>query len=392
MIDFDFVNKCYSCGTCKSVCPKKCISYTNNEEGFLNPVVNIEECINCRLCEKNCPALSDDLERIPDRKKFFGVIRNDYTEYHNYTSAGVFYSLAKEFTASGGYVCGCILNEHMEAQHHCTNDYDIVKKMSKSKYVQSNMSFLYDEIAQIHFDKKILFSGTACQIEFARQVLKTRNVFYFEIICHGCPSPKVYEKYIRYIEKSNNKKIVDMTFRYKGKYGWITPMVDFEFNDGSNLQRLAFTEDPYIVGFGNDLYHKRVCYECKYKGKDFIGDITVGDFWGCDFEKLKISKNRGISEVAINSERGEFLLEVIKKDNVIFESDLNSVIRENKAILNPPHRNEQREVFLEELNKCVEGEFPIQFMQLENLRLKSVLNKIGVFHLIKMIRYRRTHK
>ena len=55
MIDVNDRTKCTGCTACVSICPKKCISMIEDEEGFKYPFVNIEECIHCHRCEKVCP-------------------------------------------------------------------------------------------------------------------------------------------------------------------------------------------------------------------------------------------------------------------------------------------------------------------------------------------------
>lgn len=58
MLSVDFDN-CTGCHACYSICPKNCIKMEPNEEGFLYPVIDKSTCINCGLCEKACPLLSD---------------------------------------------------------------------------------------------------------------------------------------------------------------------------------------------------------------------------------------------------------------------------------------------------------------------------------------------
>lgn len=45
-------DRCTGCGLCKNVCPQKCITMKENEEGFLYPNVDEEKCINCNACKK----------------------------------------------------------------------------------------------------------------------------------------------------------------------------------------------------------------------------------------------------------------------------------------------------------------------------------------------------
>ena len=55
MIEIKDKSKCSGCSACYSVCPKNCISMIEDEEGFLYPTVNKDDCIECGLCEKVCP-------------------------------------------------------------------------------------------------------------------------------------------------------------------------------------------------------------------------------------------------------------------------------------------------------------------------------------------------
>ena len=65
-------DRCTGCGLCKNVCPQKCITMKENEEGFLYPNVDEEKCINCNACKKNCPVLN------------FAKLDNEYVEKHVY--------------------------------------------------------------------------------------------------------------------------------------------------------------------------------------------------------------------------------------------------------------------------------------------------------------------
>jgi len=49
---------CKSCGLCIEKCPVKCLSFDPNQNEYLGmPVVkcDVERCIACHTCERNCP-------------------------------------------------------------------------------------------------------------------------------------------------------------------------------------------------------------------------------------------------------------------------------------------------------------------------------------------------
>ena len=44
--------QCCGCAACVQKCPKHCISLYEDEEGFLYPRIDTNNCIDCGLCEK----------------------------------------------------------------------------------------------------------------------------------------------------------------------------------------------------------------------------------------------------------------------------------------------------------------------------------------------------
>lgn len=47
---------CTGCTLCANVCSKDAICMDWSDEGFLEPKVNTDACINCGLCVKMCPS------------------------------------------------------------------------------------------------------------------------------------------------------------------------------------------------------------------------------------------------------------------------------------------------------------------------------------------------
>ena len=51
-------NDCCGCTACEQICPKKCITFKENNEGFMYPVVDESVCVNCGACVKHCPVMT----------------------------------------------------------------------------------------------------------------------------------------------------------------------------------------------------------------------------------------------------------------------------------------------------------------------------------------------
>ncbi len=65
-----------------------------------------------------------------------------------------------------------------------------------------------------------------------------------------------------------------------------------------------------------NLFVNESCYNCKYKGKNRLGDITLGDFWG--LKNGQFTDNKGVSLVILNSDNGTQLFNDIQ-NQIIYE-------------------------------------------------------------------------
>lgn len=74
MIEITDKSSCCGCWACYNACPKHCITMVEDNEGFRYPKVNLDECIDCGVCEKVCPLLKPKMNdevpiTIPFNKK-----------------------------------------------------------------------------------------------------------------------------------------------------------------------------------------------------------------------------------------------------------------------------------------------------------------------------------
>ena len=78
---------------------------------------------------------------------------------------------------SGGVVYGCVLNEKFNAIHIRAERKEQRDKMRGSKYIQSNISEAFQQIAvDLANKRKVLFSGTPCQVNAIINYLKIKKI------------------------------------------------------------------------------------------------------------------------------------------------------------------------------------------------------------------------
>lgn len=58
--NIDNIKDCYGCGLCATVCSKKIIEISLNNEGFYEPTIKTpSKCTNCGLCLDVCSFIAD---------------------------------------------------------------------------------------------------------------------------------------------------------------------------------------------------------------------------------------------------------------------------------------------------------------------------------------------
>lgn len=65
MITITDKHRCCGCEACVQRCPKQCILFVEDNEGFLYPKPDVSVCIECGLCEKVCPVLNQGEPKHP---------------------------------------------------------------------------------------------------------------------------------------------------------------------------------------------------------------------------------------------------------------------------------------------------------------------------------------
>ena len=129
------------------------------------------------------------------------------------------------------------------------------------------------------------------------------------------------------------------------------------------------------------------CYNCVFKNKNRISDITLADFWGIQNINKEMFDNKGTSLVIVNSERGNELFNSIKKNIKYAETNLEEAIRYNPSMIKSSEKPENREELLTELRNYDNFDRAIKkYIPKENIFkriiaiiknvIKAILNKI----------------
>ena len=325
-------DKCCGCHACFNICPKNAISMQEDERGFLYPVINEEKCINCNMCKKVCPVLNRK-EELENKIMAYACYNRNLTERLKSSSGGIFCLIAKEIINRNGVVFGAAFDENFGVTHTYIENVKELKQFMGSKYTQSKIGTSYKDVKNfLDNGRYVLFTGTPCQIEGLKSYLKKDydKLYTQDIICHGVPSPKVWKKYLEYQKNKNKEEIKDISFRDK-EHGWELSRMKISFN--TKIYSKDSNNDIYMQAFLKNICLRESCYNCSFKKKNRLSDITLADYWGINKVHPKMNDNKGISLVLVNSKKGIELFNNIKEKIIYKETNLDKAIKYNPALI-----------------------------------------------------------
>ncbi|MCR5718974.1 MAG: Coenzyme F420 hydrogenase/dehydrogenase, beta subunit C-terminal domain [Lachnospiraceae bacterium] len=410
-------SKCTGCNACMQICPAKCIEMKRDAEGFWYPVADKDKCLKCNACVNACPVIncgkvhsgnlhlsnenetgdaktirkneteSDEKagcgnETESDEKAgcgnenesddkagcgngleqckvlAYGCRNRDEDVRYKSSSGGVFSAFAKEIIEDGGVVFACVL-KGKKAVIEKTCDISGLEAMRGSKYVQCDTQNAYSEIKEIlASNRKVLFVGTPCQTAGLYSFLGYReypNLFTMDFICHGVPSPKLFEDYVDSIESKNKSKVTSFKFRNKDK-GWSQTGLQlgtyYELKNGKTVRNYPAFKDRYMNAFLDDVALRPSCYDCRFKSiPKSYADYTVADFWGISKIIPELNDKKGTSLLLVHSKKGEEYLKEIAEALEALPVGFKESVKRNPPLLKSAVRYKRRDRFFEDYEK-----------------------------------------
>ena len=345
---------CCGCGACEILCPKNAITMEEDKYGFIYPKVDGMKCCDCGLCKKNCAYLEN---RNMQKPRFaYAAINTNSKQRKKSASGGVFSAIATKWIEKGGYICGAVLDfdgRGIPWIHHIISDSeDDIKRISGSKYVQSDIKDIIVECKQLlKQGKNILFTGTPCQVSQVKKIFSKyqAQLLCIDLICHGVPSQKMFRDAVSYWNKLHHGRIYEFDFRDKsiewGLYARIS------YKNRKNIAKsyiLRIYSLAYYYFFIESVTYRESCYHCPYACEERTGDLTMGDFWRIEkkygeFADQKDVMHKGVSCLLVNTDIGEKKLESLNKYLEMIEVDFSYVKQENGQLRNPSKCNLDKE-------------------------------------------------
>ena len=298
--------------------------------------------------------------------KAYACYYNDKNVRLHSSSGAVFTALAELVIQNHGVVYGVAMAEDCySAEFISVEDIESLSKLRGSKYVQAKVGNSFKKVKEdLLSNKTVLFTGTACQINGLLKFLgkEYENLICVDVVCHGVPSPDLWQAYAKFMEQTNNSKLKNFYFRAKD-YGWSNFGIKGIFNKNSLQEEkevyVSKKQDPYMQMFLRDYCLRPSCYECIVKTQK-MSDITIADFWGIYNVAPELDDEIGTSLLIIRTPKGKHVFERICDKLNFKEVDYYVAVKANPAEFKSSTKPKQREVF---------------FTDLQNLSFEEMCNK-----------------
>lgn len=348
--------ECFGCEACVQVCAQKAITMVKDDEGFRYPVIDHKKCIKCGLCQKICAWENTPKKKAEKKYVYGGYHLNNDIRFES-TSGGAFSSIVEAFCDENYVVFGAEANG-LQVFHSFITNIENLSKFRKSKYSQSVIGSAYkDAKAFLQKGKKVLFSGTPCQIagliSFLGNVNRD-NLLTVEVVCEGVPSPLYIQKYEHSLEKEHGSKIQAIDYRYTGKSIFNNGKWDFEImkismQNGKEIETERWF-NPFWSVWLSHLMSRPSCYQCKFTTAERIADITLGDLWGVHIYCPELYGNNGGASLVIgNSEKGKLLIKKAQKNLFGHELSFEDAIKYQGPLRKPISMNLDRDEFMDDI-------------------------------------------
>lgn len=396
-------NNCTGCSSCANICNHKAIAMITDEEGFLQPKINQELCIECGLCAKVCPILHSNAQKVEiGNQEAYALISHQDRKVSS--SGGAFSVFSRWILNQGGIVYGATIDKSFQVYHVGIDKLKELDKLRGAKYVQSRIGNTYREAKDwLKKGRKVLFTGTPCQIAGLYGFLNGKKyegfLYTLDLVCHGVPSQQTFDAYLNKIKinrPTNSGNIEAFQFRKLDSWS-IIPTIKFT---ESKWEILKYADNAYMNAFFEGLTFRESCFRCKYCNTNRVGTFTIADFWGIGKYGHKFKRNVacGVSLVIDNYGIIPQITETLKQYAYIEKRWMEEAVAEQTNLKHPMPRNEMRDnivkdminptISLKNFSKKYNLPYRKTIKSVLKESIKTLIYNLGLYNVYKTISYK----
>lgn len=391
MIKISDKKDCCGCWACAGICAHHSIGMVEDGEGYRYPVVDVDTCTNCGMCESVCPLLSFPIANKDSYKKpvsAFLAQNKDEKVLRESTSGGAFSAIANWVIKNNGVVYGAAFGDNGEVIHMAVDTVDELYRFRNSKYVQSLIGDAYNNTKKLLLAGKwVCFSGTPCQLEGLLNFLHKPydRLVTVDVVCRAVPSPLVLRRYLEMQRKSFDFSEVRFRDKYHGyKYS------SMSLNGGDKEYHEGIDTDYYLRTFFAGVNIRPSCTDCKFRSPLRRTDFTIWDCFDAYRFNSRLDNDKGVTRMLTRTQKAEDILSDISNELKLVKIDVSQAVFGVKELVQSPVSHPFRNDFFKDLvtmdaEDCFKKYFPITIRCKVEKQVRLWSARLGVYQLMKRI-------
>jgi coenzyme F420-reducing hydrogenase beta subunit len=344
------------------------------------------------MCENVCPILNYSTT-LTNENKMAAIVQHKNSKICSQSTAGgAFSAIAEYIIEQGGVVFGVELQADYSVRHIYIDKKEELQKFRNSKYVQSNIGNIYQQVKKfLDMDKLVCFSGTPCQIEGLLRYLQKdyENLILVDVVCRAVPSPGVWKKYMDMVNKKYGF-IKSVRFRDKTLGYQYSTMVMID-NKG-NEYRGGVESQIWLRMFFSGMIIRPSCTDCKFRSANRKSDFTIWDCFNVYQIDRGFDENCGTTRVLIHTVKGKNIFEKIKEKLKYKIIPVEIAVKGVKEMSTSPVENSRKAEFFKDMkimsmeslmDKYFHETFKVKFKRFARLMLNRFGLDIRLKHILK---------
>ena len=330
--------------------------------GAVIPTVDESACVGCGLCEQVCPMLHSEGAHDALEGEAYAAYSKDTAVRYAGSSGGMFGTFAAHLMNEGYAVYGAAFDENLQLRCTCAETAEQLAPLTKSKYLQSDLSDQYAEIeARLKSGQSVLFVSTPCQVAALKRYLgrEYAGLLTIDFFCHGVPSQKFFDECIRLFEEQRGVRVTEFAFRSKINHGATPHYYTITYDDGSATKRETklYFDFPFYAAFQKYITLRESCYGCRFASPRRYADVTIGDFHDIDRYVAGVNRFDGVSTVIVHTEKGRWLWDGCQENLTVHSVNLQRLVADKVCFAGGTGRPAGRDAFVAEYHRLPFADF-----------------------------------
>lgn len=284
--------------------------------GVVMPRVDSSQCIECKACERICPALNAPAYNMP--RAAYAAWSTDHEIRRTAASGGIASAINKYVESVAGFSIGAALDDDFKVKIEPCNAKNI-DAVRNSKYSFSDSQDIYPFLRRaLKEGRFVAVVGLPCQIAGYRKYLGDHdNVVYVDLVCHGVTPNSYLRQHIKSLESQLKIDAYGLSFRAPEK-GTANYFFTLYGRDGDILySKRSVDGEKYNLAFHRSYSYRENCYHCHYARRERCSDLTIGDYHGLGQLKTCSFSDENVSMILANTPKGEVLVSQLAQKGLI---------------------------------------------------------------------------